>query len=293
MPKIAHSSNALKQQTAWCLGFHCPVSVSLSFAARDAGYARLSCTKNQQCSHDLADCADPRDFRANRYSLSDESREKTADAVGGSVIVSHVTQTMSSYRKGAQAKPTTAAGLRAQASTNGQSIFGNRSRINGLLGLNQNNYASLLGVKSPSLYSSGSSGTSILNKSSKCSDLFRKSPYRKSTATNVVTSPSYSNLYTTYGGTATGYGGVTLPSHTSVNALNLTSSSPSFNYLNLNAKTRPHLQKTESFSRSKIKPSLSISSKSSSLQSLTSSEGYAVSDCTSRLARTVSELNRL
>ncbi|EFN87569.1 Protein phosphatase 1 regulatory subunit 12A [Harpegnathos saltator] len=181
------------------------------------------------------------------------------------------------HNEGAQAKPTTAAGLRAQASTNGQSIFGNRSRISGLLALNQNNYASLLGVKSPNLYSSGSSG--ILNKSAKSSDLFRKSPYTKSTSYDerrATNSPSYPNLYTTYGGTTTGYGGVTLPSHVAVNAaLNLTSSSPSFNYLNYNANTRPHLQKTESFSRSKIKPSLSIGSRSSSLQSLTSSEGYA------------------
>lgn len=181
---------------------------------------------------------------------------------------------MSSYRKGAQSKPTTAAGLRAQASTNGQSIFGNRSRISGLLSFNQNNYASLLGVKNPNLYSSGSSG-SILNKSStKSSDFFRKRPYTKSTTTNLPT-----NLYTTYGGTTTGYGGVTLPSHTAVNTLNLTSSSPSFNYLNFNS--RPRVQKTESFSRSKIKPSISIGSRSSSLQSLTSSEGYAVSDCIS------------
>lgn len=192
---------------------------------------------------------------------------------------------MSSYRKGAQAKPTTAAGLRAQASTNGQSIFGNRSRISGLLALNQNNYSSLLGVKSPNLYSSSSSA--ILNKSPKSSDFFRKTPYRKSATTNVVTSPSYSSLYTTYGGTSTGYGGVTLPSHTAVNTLNLTNSSPNFNYLSLNTKMRPHLQKTESFSRSRIKPSPSISSRSSSLQSLASSEGYVVSNCTSRLARSL------
>lgn len=187
---------------------------------------------------------------------------------------------MSSYRKGAQAKPTTAAGLRAQVSTNGQSIFGNRSRISGLLSLNQNNYGSLLGIKSPNLYS----GTSILNKSTKNSDLFRKRPYVKSHTTN---SSKYQNLYSTYGGTTTGYGSVTLPSHTALNALNLTSSSPSYNYLNLNVNARPHLQKTESFSRSKIKPSFNISSRSSSLQSLTSSEGYAVSNYTFRLANNI------
>ncbi len=82
--------------------------------------------------------------------------EKVADAVVPRNNISHVTQTMSSYRKGAQTKPTTAAGLRAQASTNGQSIFGNRSRIGGLLSLNPNNLtfnAGLLGVKSPNLYS--------------------------------------------------------------------------------------------------------------------------------------------
>lgn len=184
------------------------------------------------------------------------------------LAITHVTQTMSSYRKGAQAKPTTAAGLRAQASTNGQSIYGNRSRISGLLSLNQNNLTyntSLLGMKSPNLYS----GSSLLNKSTKTSDLFRANPYTKS-----KTNPNYQNLFTTYGGTKTGYGGVTLPSHTTVNPLNL-SQSPSYNYLNLNS--RPHMQKTESF-RSKIKPSFSMRSRSSSLQSLTSSEGYAVSN---------------
>jgi len=174
---------------------------------------------------------------------------------------------MSSYRKGAQTKPTTAAGLRAQASTNGQSIFGNRSRIGGLLSLNQNNLTfntGLLGVKTPNLYS----GSSFLNKSTKSSDLFRTNPYAKST-----NSPSYQNLFTTYGGTSTGYGGVTLPSHTAISPLNL-SPSPSYNYLNLNnVNARPHMQKTKNFSRSKIKPSLSIGSRSSSLQSLTSSEG--------------------
>lgn len=175
---------------------------------------------------------------------------------------------MSSYRKGAQTKPTTAAGLRAQASTNGQSIYGNRSRIGGLLSLNPNNLtfnAGLLGVKkTPNLYS----GSSFLNKSTKSSDLLRTNSYAKST-----NSPNYQNFFTTYGGTTTGYGGVTLPSHTAVSPLNL-SPSPSYNYLNVN--TRPHVQKTESFSRSKIKPSLSFGSRSSSLQSLTSSEGYAV-----------------
>lgn len=176
---------------------------------------------------------------------------------------------MSSYRKGAQTKPTTAAGLRAQASTNGKSIYGNKSRIGGLLSLNQNNLTynpGLLGAKNPNLYS----GSSFLNKSIKNSDLYRTSPYVKST-----NSPNYQNLFTTYGGTKTGYGGVTLPSHTVVNPLNL-NPSPSYNYLNLNV--RPHVQKTESFSRSRIKPSLNIRSRSSSLTSLTSSEGYAVSD---------------
>lgn len=175
---------------------------------------------------------------------------------------------MSSYRKGAQTKPTTAAGLRAQASTNGKSIYGNRSRIGGLLSLNQNNLTynpSLLSAKNSNLYT----GSSLLNKSAKNSDLFRLSPYVKSTNN----ANSYQNLYTTYGGTNTGYGGVTLPSHAAVNSLNL-SPSPSYNYLNV----RPHMQKTESFSRSKVKPSLSIRSRSSSLTSLTSSEGYAVSD---------------
>ncbi|RLU26547.1 hypothetical protein DMN91_000343, partial [Ooceraea biroi] len=163
-------------------------------------------------------------------------------------------------KKGTHTKPTTAAGLRAQASTNGQSIFGNRSRIGGLLSLNQNNLTyntGLLGTKSPNLFS----GSSFLSKS-KSSDLFRKNPYTNSS--------NYQNLFTTYGGTVTGYGGMTLPSHTTVSPLNL-SPSPSYNYLN----ARPHMQKTESFNRSKIKPSLSISSRSSSLQSLTSSEGYA------------------
>ena len=197
--------------------------------------------------------------------------ERVADAVVPCNNTSHVTQTMSSYRKGAQTKPTTAAGLRAQASTNGQSIFGNRSRIGGLLSLNPNNLtfnAGLLGVKSPNLYS----GSNFLNKNKKSSDLFRTTPFTKST-----NNPNYQNLFTTYGGTSTGYGGVTLPSHTAVSPLNL-SPSPSYNYLNLNVNTRPHMQKTESFKRSKIKPSLNIGSRSSSLQSLTSSEGYAVSN---------------
>jgi DNA-binding transcriptional MerR regulator len=112
-----------------------------------------------------------------------------------------------------------------------------------------------------------------LNKGAKSSDLYRTNPYTKSTNIRTANnSPNYQNLLTTYGGTSTGYGGVTLPSHTAVSPLNL-SPSPSYNYLNLNP--RPHVQKTESFSRSRIKPSLSIGSKSSSLQSLTSSEGYA------------------
>ncbi|KYN42248.1 Protein phosphatase 1 regulatory subunit 12A [Trachymyrmex septentrionalis] len=171
------------------------------------------------------------------------------------------------HNEGAQTKPTTAAGLRAQASTNGQSIFGNRSRIGGLLSLNPNNLtfnAGLLGVKSPNLYS----GSNFLNKNKKSSNLFRTTPFTKST-----NSPNYQNLFTTYGGTSTGYGGVTLPSHTAVSPLNL-SPSPSYNYLNLNVNTRPHMQKTESFKRSKVKPNLNIGSRSSSLQSLTSSEGY-------------------
>ncbi|XP_029172671.1 protein phosphatase 1 regulatory subunit 12A isoform X5 [Nylanderia fulva] len=172
------------------------------------------------------------------------------------------------HNEGAQAKPTTAAGLRAQASTNGKSIFGNRSRISGLLSLNQNNLTTynsgLLGAKSPNLYS----GSSYLNKGAKTADLFRTSPYVKST--NSPT--SYQSLFTTYGGTKTGYGGVTVPSHTVVNPLNL-NTSPSYNYLNLNVHS--HVPKTESFSRSKVKPSLNIRSRSSSLTSLTSSEGYA------------------
>lgn len=181
---------------------------------------------------------------------------------------------MSSYRKGVQTKPTTAAGLRAQASTNGQSIFGHRSRVGGLLSLNQNNLTfntGLLGVKTPNRYS----GSSLLNKSKTSSDLYRTSPYAKST-----NSPSYPNLYTTYGGTSTGYGGVTLPSHTAVSPLSLSPTS-SYNYLSPNLSTRPHVQKTESFTsktKSKIKPSLSFGSRSSSLQSLASSEGYAVSN---------------
>ncbi|XP_018394124.1 PREDICTED: protein phosphatase 1 regulatory subunit 12B [Cyphomyrmex costatus] len=173
------------------------------------------------------------------------------------------------HNEGAHTKPTTAAGLRAQASTNGQSIYGNRSRIGGLLSLNPNNLtfnAGLLGVKTPNLYS----GSNFLNKNKKSSDLFRTNTFTKST-----NSPNYhQNLFTTYGGTSTGYGGVTLPSHTAVNPLNL-SPSPSYNYLNLNVNTRPHVRKTESFNRSKVKPSLNIGSRSSSLQSLTSSEGYA------------------
>ncbi|KAG7187599.1 hypothetical protein KM043_016667 [Ampulex compressa] len=173
---------------------------------------------------------------------------------------------MASYRKRTQAKPTTAAGLRAQASANGYSIFGNRPRsIAGLFSFNQNSYTNLLGIGGTNSY-----GTqNFLNKNTKSGETFRKIPYSKS-----VNSLNYPNPYTTYGGTASGYGSVTLPSHTNISTLSLSTPSTSYSYLNLNPSNRSQVHKTESFNRTKTKPNINFGSRSSSLQSLTSSEGY-------------------
>lgn len=168
---------------------------------------------------------------------------------------------MSSYRKRSQAKPTTAAGLRAQASANGSSIFGHRSRsITGLFPLNQNSYSSLLGVNGNSI-----GVPNFLNKVSKSNDSFKKNSYSNSTS-NL----SYQNPYTTYGGTTSGYGSITLPLN--INSLRLPSSA-NYNYLSLNPNTS-QVQRTESFNKTRIKPDFQIGSRSSSLQSLASSEGY-------------------
>lgn len=171
---------------------------------------------------------------------------------------------MSSYRKRSQGKPTTAAGLRAQASANGKSIFGNRSRsISGLFPLNQNSYSGLLGITGNPI-----GLPNFFNKTTKSNESYRKTPYSNSTS-NL----NYQNPYTTYGGTASGYGSITLPMN--INSLRLPSSM-SYNYLNLNSINHPQVQRTESFNKLKTKPDAHIGSRSSSMQSLTSSEGYIV-----------------
>ena len=180
---------------------------------------------------------------------------------------------MSSYRKRTQAKPTTAAGLRAQASANGSSIFRNRPRsISGLFSPNQNSYSSLLGVQSSN---SPYSTQPFINKStSKSPSSYLKKNYSKST-NNL----NYPNPYSVYGGTASGYGGLTLPSHSSISSLNLATPTSSYNYLghgnNFNSN-RSNIKRGGSFNRSKTKPQLNFGSRSSSLQSLTGSEGYIV-----------------
>ncbi|KAI4485805.1 hypothetical protein M0804_006294 [Polistes exclamans] len=174
---------------------------------------------------------------------------------------------MSSYRKRTQGKPTTAAGLRAQASANGSSIFGNRPRsVPTLFSLNQNSYATLLGINNINSY-----GTpSFLRKNTKNTGSFRKNPYSNST-----NSLNYQNSFTTYGGTSSGYGGVILPTHHSSNSsLNLSTPSSSYSYINLSPNNHPSLQRAESFNKTKLKSNVSLGSRSTSLQSLTSSEGY-------------------
>ena len=181
---------------------------------------------------------------------------------------------MSSYRKRTQTKPTTAAGLRAQASANGSSIFRNRPRsISGLFGPNQNSYSSLLGVQSSN---PPYSAQSFINKStSKSPNSYLKKAYSKST-NNL----NYSNPYSVYGGTASGYGGLSLPSHSSISSLNLATPTTSYNYFSHNnnfiSNNRSNVKRGGSFNRSKTKPQLSFGSRSSSLQSLTGSEGYIV-----------------
>lgn len=173
---------------------------------------------------------------------------------------------MSSYRKRTQSKPTTAAGLRAQASASGSSIFGNRPRSVGLFSANQSAYSNLLGISPSNSYTPSSL------KSSKNS--YFKNPY-----TNSINNLNYQNPYTTYGGTASGYGGLSVPSHSSISSLNLAvpSTSYSSNYSNRSASHhRRPVQKAESFNRPKSKVSSDFSSRSSSLQSLAGSEGYVV-----------------
>ncbi|KAK2581300.1 hypothetical protein KPH14_008080 [Odynerus spinipes] len=172
-----------------------------------------------------------------------------------------------SKQKRTQGKPTTAAGLRAQASANGSSIFGNRPRsVPTLFSLNQNSYTTLLGINNINSY-----GTpSFLNKNTKNSSSFRKNPY-----SNSMNSLNYQNSFTTYGGTSSGYGGVILPSHSSSSSLNLATPSSSYNYMNLSTNNHSPVQRAESFNKTKLKSNTSLGSRSASLQSLTGSEGYA------------------
>lgn len=179
---------------------------------------------------------------------------------------------MSTYRKRAYSKPTTAAGLRAQASANGSSIFGNRPRNVGVLfGSNQSTYTNLLGISQNSYTPS----------------IFNKSPsknYYQNSYTNNNSNKNYPSSYTTYGGTASGYGALTLPTHSSISSLNLAIPSSSYNnnsnnnYTNRN-KTRRSIDKSDSFNNNRSKPKIdrvNFGSRSSSLQSLAGSEGYAV-----------------
>lgn len=182
----------------------------------------------------------------------------------------------SSYKKRTQAKPTTAAGLRAQATANGSSIFRNRPRsISGLYGANQNSYSSLLGVQS-----SNSPYTSALfiNKSTSKTP---SSPYIKKAYSHSANNLNFPKAYSVYGGTSSGYGALTIPKHSSISSLNLATPASSYNYLgrsnSLNSSNRTNLKRGGSFNRSKKKPQFTIGSRSSSLQSLTGSEGYAVS----------------
>lgn len=185
---------------------------------------------------------------------------------------------MSTYRKRTQPKPTTAAGLRAQASASGNSIFRNRPRsIAGLFGNNQNSYSSLLGGSSYS--SSSSSSPSYLNKSSPTSS---SGAYKNAYSNSSGSLNSYQNPYTTYGGTSSGYGALTLPSssHSSIGSLNLATPSTSYGYLNgIGSRSSPSVHRAGSFNKPKAKiDSGSFGSRSSSLQSLAGSEGYVVRD---------------
>lgn len=185
---------------------------------------------------------------------------------------------MSTYRKRTQPKPTTAAGLRAQASASGNSIFRNRPRsIAGLFGNSQNSYSSLLGGSS---YSSSSSPSSYLNKSSPTSS---SGAYKNAYSNSSGSLNSYQNPYTTYGGTTSGYGALTLPSsHSSIGSLNLATPSTSYGYLNgFSSRSSPSVHRAGSFNKPKPKiDSSSFGSRSSSLQSLAGSEGYVVRDFT-------------
>lgn len=175
---------------------------------------------------------------------------------------------MSSYRKRTQSKPTTAAGLRAQASANGRSIFGNRPRsIAGLFSThNQNTYSNLLGI-TPNTYTPPSFINKFTNKSKSWN-----------TSNNNYSSPYASS----YGGTCSGYGGIVLPSsHSTISSLNLAVPSTSSSYSTYtppnNATSKQSaLRRASSLSKSKAKFNSSNFSRSSSLQSLTSSEGYIV-----------------
>lgn len=179
---------------------------------------------------------------------------------------------MSSYRKRTQSKPTTAAGLRAQASANGRSIFGNRPRsIAGFFSThNQNTYSNLLGI-TPNTYTPPSFINKFTNKS--------KSWQLKDPFTNN----NYPSPYTSYGGTTSGYGGIVLSpsSHSTISSLNLavpSTSSYVYTPANSSKQSSSALRRASSLSKSKAKFNSSNFSRSSSLQSLTSSEGYIVRD---------------
>ena len=176
---------------------------------------------------------------------------------------------MSSYRKRTQPKPTTAAGLRAQASASGNSIFRNRPRsISSLFSSVPSSYSSFLANSTGSSYSV----PSFLSKAIK-----PKSSY-SSSAGNLT----YQSPYTTYGGTASGYGGLTLPSHSNSN-INLpgpSSYTPSYSRSTAAATVSAALNRASSFNRPKPNSTVDqkndFCSRSSSLQSLAGSEGYSV-----------------
>lgn len=190
---------------------------------------------------------------------------------------------MSTYRRRTQPKPTTAAGLRAQASANGNSIFRNRPRsIAGLFSPNQNSYSSLLGI-GPTNTSSYIT-PSFLSKSKSAGNNFLKNTY-SSSANNL----NYPNPYTTYGGTSSGYGGLSVPQSSP-----LATPSTSYNYLNHssnNLNSRPSIHRGGSFNKSKPKTETCFGSRSSSLQSLASSEGYIVRLRVLRSRRSEESLN--
>lgn len=186
---------------------------------------------------------------------------------------------MSTYRKRTQPKPTTAAGLRAQASASGNSIFRSRPRsITSFFGSshtpNHGSYASSPGTSTATTSSSSYSMPSFLSKIL---------PSKSSSASSVMGNSR--NLYGTsygssYGGTSSGYGGIGLGS--------TSSSSSGYGMGNGYATKRPTIHRASSFNRVKTMTTPVVAkvseaaktttsfSKSASLQSLAGSEGYVV-----------------